>query len=90
MRRAVVLISGVVQGVGYRYWTRTEAHALGLTGFVRNLDDGRVEAIFEGELDDVERMLELCRNGPPHADVENLDIDREEFLGNFSSFDILR
>jgi len=68
--RAVrVLISGRVQGVWYRGWTCDQAEALGLDGWVRNRDDGRVEAVFAGEAAAVEDMLKACREGPPLAQV---------------------
>ena len=88
--RIMTLISGKVQGVGFRYWTREEARALGITGFVRNLSDGRVEALFEGDTKSVERMLDLLKMGPPHARVQDIEVDRDEYLGQYRSFDIER
>jgi acylphosphatase len=67
--RLHVLVEGMVQGVGYRYSTQHRAVALGLTGWVRNLPDGRVEAEFEGPRPELERMLEWCRTGPRFAEV---------------------
>ena len=64
-----VLLSGRVQGVGFRYWTQLQAEARGLDGWVRNLRDGRVEAVFQGPAGDVEAMIEACRSGPPVAKV---------------------
>jgi acylphosphatase len=64
-----VFISGRVQGVGFRYWMIGEAERLGLTGWVRNLRDGTVEALIEGDEAAVEEMLRLCRRGPPGAQV---------------------
>lgn len=90
MMRAVVLVSGRVQGVGFRFWTKTEAEALQVNGFVRNLSDGRVEAVFEGEVPDVDRMLDLIKKGPPHARVEDVTVEREECTGHHRSFDIRR
>ena len=80
-----VFVSGMVQGVFYRSWAEETARSLGLRGWVRNLQDGRVEAVFEGEKSKVERMVELCRRGPPHARVENLDVRKEQISG-FESF----
>jgi len=68
-----VLVSGRVQGVGYRDFARRAASALGLAGWVRNLRDGRVEALVEGEETGVAAFLERCRAGPPAARVEALE-----------------
>jgi acylphosphatase len=65
------VISGQVQGVSFRYFTYHEALKLGLKGWVRNLRDGRVEALFEGEQESIERVLAWCKLGPPAARVEN-------------------
>ena len=78
---AHVFVSGIVQGVFYRSWTEETAKGLGLKGWVRNLPDGRVEALFEGEKSKVEKMLELCRKGPPHAKVERVDVRKERPSG---------
>lgn len=72
-----VRIEGRVQGVYFRAWTDTTARALGLDGWVRNRRDGSVEAVFSGPADAVERMLENCREGPPAARVENIEIIQE-------------
>ncbi|BAY21566.1 putative acylphosphatase [Calothrix sp. NIES-2100] len=76
--RAHVLISGRVQGVGYRYATVDTASQLGLTGWVRNLPDSRVEAVFEGAREVVEDMVRWCHGGPPAAVVQNIVVDYEE------------
>lgn len=73
--RVRVLISGKVQGVWFRGWTQQEAKRLGLSGWVRNLQDGRVEAVFAGAPSQVEEMLDRCRRGPPLARVEAVEID---------------
>ncbi|GLQ53735.1 acylphosphatase [Devosia nitrariae] len=67
-----VFISGRVQGVGFRIWVETEALSRGLEGWVRNLRDGRVEAVFHGERHAVEAMVEACRDGPPLAGVSSV------------------
>lgn len=77
-----ISVSGRVQGVFFRAWTRERAEALGLTGWIRNCPDGHVEAHVEGEDSLVEQMLELLRRGPPAAQVENLrtwDVEPCEF-----------
>jgi acylphosphatase len=70
--RVRVLISGRVQGVGYRYATVDTASQLGLTGWVRNLPDSRVEAVFEGAREVVEQMIRWCHIGPPAAVVQEV------------------
>jgi len=86
--RAHVYVSGLVQGVFFRWHTREEALRLGVKGWVRNLPDGRVEAVFEGEKEAVEQMLEFCRRGPPGAEVENVEVRWEKPTGEFSTFKI--
>jgi acylphosphatase len=86
--RAHVYVSGDVQGVFFRVRTAETANRLGLSGWIRNLYDGRVEAIFEGEEDKVEEAIEFCRRGPPSAQVTNLDVKREEWTGQFQRFTI--
>jgi acylphosphatase len=76
--RAHVFISGRVQGVGYRYATVDTASQLGLTGWVRNLPDNRVEAVFEGAQVVVEEMIRWCHAGPPAAVVKNVVVKYEE------------
>ncbi|MCG8394439.1 MAG: acylphosphatase [Pseudomonadales bacterium] len=67
-----VLVSGLVQGVGYRAWTRQEARLRQLTGWVRNCEDGRVEALLQGEADTVSDMLEAMQQGPAMARVDGI------------------
>ena len=86
--RAHVWISGIVQGVAFRYYTRRQAVHLGLTGWVRNLRDGRVEAVFEGDSDHIENMLAWCREGPPGARVDEMKAERSQATGEFETFDI--
>lgn len=86
--RAHVLISGMVQGVFFRATTMEKASELGLTGWVRNLRDGGVEAVFEGERAVIEQMLDWCRVGPPYARVENLDVRWGEYTSDFASFEV--
>jgi acylphosphatase len=87
-RRAHLLVSGRVQGVFYRANTCDEARRLGLTGWVRNLPDGRVEALVEGEEDRLKRLLDWCRRGPPGATVRGVEIRWEDWRGEFADFRI--
>jgi len=86
--RAHVFISGLVQGVFFRQETRKRAERLGVAGWVRNLPDGRVEAMFEGEQDSVEKMLEFCKRGPPGAEVQDTEVHWGECKGEFQEFRI--
>ena len=86
--RAHVFVSGRVQGVFFRYETRQLARRVGVTGWIRNLPDGRVEAVFEGEKDAVEQMIEFCRRGPPAARVDKVEVIWEPYKGEFNSFTI--
>ena len=74
MARVRILIEGRVQGVGFRYHTCAQAGKLGVTGWVRNLSDGRVEALIEGPDEAVEAMVEWCRRGPAAARVDRVAI----------------
>ena len=75
--RAHVFVSGTVQGVYYRANTRDTAAELGIDGWVRNLADGRVEAVFEGPEDVVAEMVEWCRTGSPAAEVDEVEVEHE-------------
>lgn len=86
--RARVYISGRVQGVFYRDWTRRTAKSLNVTGWVRNLSDGRVEAVFEGKKENVQKLLEKCKEGSRVADVEHVDVSWEEATGGFEDLEI--
>jgi len=84
--RAHLLISGRVQGVCFRQSTLVEAQNLGVNGWVRNLMDGRVEAVFEGEEHSVKTLVNYCRQGPPAARVNNLEVSYGPYKGEFSNF----
>jgi len=84
--RARVYVSGMVQGVFFRSETRDEASRRGVTGWVRNLRDGRVEAVFEGEKDKVAELIEFCRRGPRGARVTEVDVSWEDYKGEFQDF----
>lgn len=79
--RAHLLIGGRVQGVFYRASCADEAQRLGLGGWVRNLPDGRVEAVAEGPREDVERFIEWCRHGPPMSRVAGVEMTWEQPRG---------
>ena len=86
--RAHVFVTGKVQGVYYRQKTMETAKSHGVTGWVRNLPDGRVEAVLEGDESGVKSVIEWCKMGPPKAQVENVDTKFETYSGKFSEFTI--
>ena len=86
--RAHVFVSGRVQGVSFRWYTQRKAQELELTGWVRNLWDGRVEAIFEGDKETVQQVVSWCHRGDPPARVEDIDISYEAPTGEFKGFRI--
>jgi acylphosphatase len=88
--RARVLISGRVQGVGFRWTTQHMAQRLGLTGWVRNLWDGRVEAVFEGPEAVVRQAVDWSHRGEPPARVERVDVTYETPTGEFKEFRVTR
>jgi len=83
-----VIITGRVQGVWFRANTRQKAEQLGVTGWIRNTRDGCVEAIFEGEENDVKEMVEWCHRGPPLAKIDNVEIRNQNPTNGFDSFSI--
>jgi len=88
MIRAHVFISGGVQGVGFRYWTRGEALKLGLTGWVRNLPNSKVEAVFKGPREKVEEMVEKCKKGPVWTGDNEVTVEWQKVSQEFSGFEI--
>ena len=79
--RAHVFVSGIVQGVGYRFATLDAAKQMGVSGWVRNLPDNRVEAVFEGTKAAIENMIRWCHEGPPAAVVKDVVVEYEEPKG---------
>lgn len=88
MTRVSVIVHGRVQGVAFRHHTCQRALELGVTGWVRNLPDGAVEGIFEGDEAAVATLVEWCRSGPPAARVDRLEIRDGDYRGEFESFAI--
>ncbi len=86
--RVHVFVSGRVQGVFFRDYTRRWALSLGLTGWVKNLWDGRVEVVAEGEEEGIQALLARLREGPPGARVDNVAVTWEEYKAEFSDFRI--
>lgn len=84
----VIKIHGKVQGVGYRFFATRVARRLGLKGWIRNLRDGTVDAIVEGETEAIDEWLEEIREGPRYAEVTKIDQEQKNFLGKFGDFDV--
>ncbi|MBU8848027.1 MAG: acylphosphatase [Desulfobacterales bacterium] len=83
-----VIVSGRVQGVFYRVHTKDTADRLGIKGYVKNLADGSVEAVFQGEQPVVTQMIEWCHKGPAAAKVEHVLAEKAESASNFETFEI--
>ena len=88
MKRIHVLVEGRVQGVFFRAHMQREARSHGITGWVRNLADGSVEAVLEGRETGLAAMLDWCRQGPPHASVRDVRTSEEPYTGDFKEFSI--
>ena len=86
--RAHVWVFGRVQGVFFRMFVKENAERFNVKGFVRNLDDGRVEVFLEGNSDEVNRMIELCKIGPKHSKIRDVEVKREPFQ-DFKVFKVL-
>ena len=87
--RAHLYIEGLVQGVFFRRYTKEVAKKYNVKGWVKNLPDGRVEALLEGDKDNVDKVIEFCKKGPPGAIVDNVEIIWEEYKGEFEDFKII-
>ncbi|MFA4998987.1 MAG: acylphosphatase [Candidatus Paceibacterota bacterium] len=86
--RAHIFVSGRVQGVRFRESTYQKAQKLGVFGWVKNLPDGRVEIVSEGDEKDVQKLIKWAKGGPIFAKVNNIEVIQEEYNGEFSSFEI--
>jgi len=90
MKKAVrIFFRGTVQGIFFRQFIKDNADKRGLKGFARNLEDGRVEAWLEGEGEMINEMIEVCRIGPRHSQIKNVEVKEEKFQ-YFEQFKILR
>lgn len=80
MKKAIkILVSGTVQGVFFRNFIKSQADKVNINGFVRNLDDGKVEIFAEGEIDDVDMFCDICKTGPKHAVIKEFKISESPF-----------
>jgi len=88
--RSRIVVRGLVQGVNFRRYTQVNAERLHVNGWVRNLPDGSVEGCFEGEAADVGALIAWCRSGPSWGRVDEVIVEKEEYLGEFDGFEIKR
>ena len=89
MKKSVRLyINGLVQGVVFRIFVKENAERYDVKGFIRNLEDGRIEVFLEGTVNDVNKMIELCKKGPRHSQIKEVKIKQERFQ-SFRTFKIL-
>ena len=86
--RAHAIITGIVQGVFFRMETQRAAELHHVNGWVRNKRDGTVEAVFEGERENVDAVLDWCREGPPRAVVHDVVVEWQEYTGEYGGFDV--
>lgn len=89
MKQAHVFIAGFVQGVGFRHFVRRKAMELGLTGWVKNTPDTRVEALFQGSKDKIEHMILLCKKGPFLSEVEHMEVYWEDIPKRWDNFQVI-
>lgn len=88
MQKAHVFIEGRVQGVGFRHFIKVNAEEVGVYGWVKNLPDGRVEAVFAGPMDHLREMVNRCERGPGPAHVDNIDVTVEDTNEEFDGFEV--
>ena len=88
MVRRHIFLSGRVQGVFFRENTKNKAKELGVFGWIKNLADGQVEAVFEGSKEDIEQIIEWVKKGPPLAKVEKVEVLEQKYQGEFKDFEI--
>jgi len=89
MKQFHLLITGDVMGVGYRSWMKREAETLHIVGWVKNRKDNMVEAVVQGEGEQVKRMIELCKKGPEVAWVEKVEVTEKPVDNNLESFTVV-
>ncbi len=87
-KKVYVIISGKVQGVWFRAHTKNKAKELGINGWVKNTDDGKVEAIFEGDENNIYKILEWCSKGPLDASVSKIEIFNKKYSKEYNDFSI--
>jgi acylphosphatase len=91
MKKAVkIIITGTVQGVFFRNFVKESADKLGLKGFVRNLENGDIEIVAEGDGNSIEQMMDICKKGPKFAQIRNVITEERKYSGEYTEFKVLR
>jgi acylphosphatase len=91
MKKAVkIVIDGTVQGVFFRQFIKTEADKLSVKGLTRNLENGNVEVIAEGDKEALEKLIEICKKGPQFAQIRSLKVEERKYSGDFKEFKVLK
>jgi len=88
MKRVHIFISGIVQGIFFRSNIKERANKLNLKGFVKNLSNGKVEAVFEGKEENINEILKFCKKGPQGAKIKDIEIREEKVSNEFNSFEV--
>jgi|TARA_Y100000034_G_C6612687_1_gene266858 acylphosphatase len=89
MKKSIRLyIDGTVQGIFFRSFVKENAERYNVKGFTRNLENGKIEIFLEGDSNDVNKMIELCKKGPKHSQIKNIEMKEETFQG-FKNFKVL-
>ena len=89
MKKSIRLyITGIVQGLFFRNFVKENAERHNVKGFVRNLEDGRVEVFLEGDMDNVKKMIDLCKQGPKHSQIKNVE-EKDENFQDLRDFKVL-
>ena len=89
-KAAKIVVSGTVQGVFFRGFVKKKADYIGLFGFIRNLEDGNVEVVVEGERDEINKLVDFCKEGPKHSMIKGVKTTEIPWNGDFKDFKILR
>lgn len=86
---AKLIVDGTVQGIFFKNFTKENADKLDLRGFVRDLEDGTLEVVVEGEKDNIARLIEILKKGPAHSQIRNINVEERKWSGDLKEFKIL-
>ena len=88
MKTYKIVISGEVQGINFRFFTKKKADELGIKGYIKNLENGNVEAIFQGDEDSIKKIINWCKKGPSSAKVDSIEINQIKLEKEYKEFKI--